>query len=415
MNKLVVKLKQHTPIIHFQHEQKGATLRASELKPKLDKFIIKHAFDEDFEEYKEFLIGWNEKKSRRDYADKKPLDYKIKIQSNYVFRGSPEEPNKQLYFGNMGTGENKYSIFEPNDNTVIIEFFSFNEKLIGIIKENISFFFAINNFGTRQNKGFGSFYIDPDDENYRNFMEVLKSTSELFLFIECDTNKDYNKQFDDISVIYNLMKSGINNPDHPMINLVINGETQYKNGRPKKTPDYHIKGENAFYYRSFLFQYFHDLGVGNEKHFIKENFFNAEVRILDDGLPKNYLRAMLGICDGIKFRDDLRNEKISYKSTVDRFKSPLTFKIVDNYIIIIPEVIPEKMKNLNFIFSLSHIDQNHISTPKKFDLKDFLKKYAEYFNNLDTSCLSGKRGKLVDMVKSAKLNRISIYEGANNA
>ena len=33
-------LKQHTPIIHFQSDQSGATLRATELKPKLDSFLI---------------------------------------------------------------------------------------------------------------------------------------------------------------------------------------------------------------------------------------------------------------------------------------------------------------------------------------------------------------------------------------
>ncbi len=36
---LIVKLKQHTPIIHFQWDQAGATLRATELKPKLDRYI----------------------------------------------------------------------------------------------------------------------------------------------------------------------------------------------------------------------------------------------------------------------------------------------------------------------------------------------------------------------------------------
>src|ERR1035437_9359344 len=41
MYKLEFTLKQHTPIIHFQHDQDGATLRASEVKPKLDKYIIK--------------------------------------------------------------------------------------------------------------------------------------------------------------------------------------------------------------------------------------------------------------------------------------------------------------------------------------------------------------------------------------
>jgi len=36
MYKLEFTLKQHTPIIHFQHDQDGATLRATEVKPKLD-------------------------------------------------------------------------------------------------------------------------------------------------------------------------------------------------------------------------------------------------------------------------------------------------------------------------------------------------------------------------------------------
>ena len=40
MFQLTFTLKQHTPIIHFQHDQAGATLRATELKPKLDRFIM---------------------------------------------------------------------------------------------------------------------------------------------------------------------------------------------------------------------------------------------------------------------------------------------------------------------------------------------------------------------------------------
>jgi hypothetical protein len=40
MYQLKIQLKQHTPIIHFQHDQAGATLRASEVKPKLDRFLI---------------------------------------------------------------------------------------------------------------------------------------------------------------------------------------------------------------------------------------------------------------------------------------------------------------------------------------------------------------------------------------
>ena len=33
-------LKAQSPMIHFQAQQQGATLRATEVKPKLDKFII---------------------------------------------------------------------------------------------------------------------------------------------------------------------------------------------------------------------------------------------------------------------------------------------------------------------------------------------------------------------------------------
>jgi hypothetical protein len=40
MQTIYFKVKQHSPLIHFQHQQERATLRASEVKPKLDRFII---------------------------------------------------------------------------------------------------------------------------------------------------------------------------------------------------------------------------------------------------------------------------------------------------------------------------------------------------------------------------------------
>ena len=49
MSKDTVILKQQTPLIHFQAEQEGAALRASELRPKIDKFIINSLEDFDKE------------------------------------------------------------------------------------------------------------------------------------------------------------------------------------------------------------------------------------------------------------------------------------------------------------------------------------------------------------------------------
>lgn len=37
----VFYLEQVTPMIHFQAKEEGAILRASEVKPRLDKYIVK--------------------------------------------------------------------------------------------------------------------------------------------------------------------------------------------------------------------------------------------------------------------------------------------------------------------------------------------------------------------------------------
>lgn len=39
--KMTIKLLAQSPMIHFQGKIDGATLRGSELKPKLDRFLIK--------------------------------------------------------------------------------------------------------------------------------------------------------------------------------------------------------------------------------------------------------------------------------------------------------------------------------------------------------------------------------------
>lgn len=54
METLEVTLQQHTPLIHFQHYQDGATLRASEVKPRLDKFLIGN---DAFDKWKQYLVG----------------------------------------------------------------------------------------------------------------------------------------------------------------------------------------------------------------------------------------------------------------------------------------------------------------------------------------------------------------------
>ncbi len=122
--KLEFKLIQHTPIIHFQSYQDGATLRATELKPKLDKFLLS-------------------KNSKLPKSDKDSLNYKVKITSK----------------------DNKVTDIKfVTSNNLKINFFSFNSEILKAIKENFSSFLAINNFGARQKKGYGSFSIKANNE-----------------------------------------------------------------------------------------------------------------------------------------------------------------------------------------------------------------------------------------------------------
>ena len=58
MHKLTFTLKQHTPLIHF-HSEVDASLRATELKPKLDNFL--HANTEVEKKWK--INGQEDRKS----------------------------------------------------------------------------------------------------------------------------------------------------------------------------------------------------------------------------------------------------------------------------------------------------------------------------------------------------------------
>jgi hypothetical protein len=96
-----VRLKQHTPMIHFQHDQAGATLRATEVKPKLDRYVRKHL---------------NAKK-----------DDRLRYQAHIRPVGDPVEYSDRphsLYFGNMGNNVRyKYALRHENVDLCINAYF----------------------------------------------------------------------------------------------------------------------------------------------------------------------------------------------------------------------------------------------------------------------------------------------------
>lgn len=216
MYKLEIKLKQHTPLIHFQHDQEGATLRASEVKPKLDKYIIKHAFHDNFNECKQYLVGYNPKtpdaQMNKFESGYRALNYKMSIYTPSVENRNIGEKEKiPMYFGNM-SNENKKGISYSTEIFDLV-FFTAHQDLLDKIEENYHTFFLLNNFGSRQSKGYGSFL--PLDSSVT---DIIKSNSYFYfnyrprekLPISSSKSKDFSFLFQQIDLFYKTIRSGIN-------------------------------------------------------------------------------------------------------------------------------------------------------------------------------------------------------------
>ncbi len=343
--KLTFTLKQHTPLIHFQADQPGATLRASELKPKFDRFLKKYVFNN------EVPMKYKISKS------KDALDYKIKVTSQvaktYIPKRDRSNPNvkKGSYFGDNLAIELK---------NIEIEFFSFNSKLLSKIKEYFVDFMLITNFGTRQNKGFGSFTVETINDNkiYINIEEKLKKYFPIFY-----KKESYSYPLEQILRDYQFLKSGINKPT---------------------------------YKKSLLFEYMCDRNIRWEKRMIKERLKDDFLDIFEElkyehspvecqngqNFEYKYIRGLLGVASHIEFlKTNPKNNKDKIKilieeenGKIERFKSPLTFKVIDkNIYVLVEDEHLDDVKGKSFIFKLNEDDVlDSIEIPRKFNIFDFL-------------------------------------------
>lgn len=215
MYKLEVKLKQHTPLIHFQWEQKGATLRASEVKPKLDRFVLeklgKEAGDSKEDCYNKGLE--KAKNNRWLIGESKALDYKVRIKSS----GERTELNKlPMYFGD--TDKKGVSYDQELDLTIS----SFYNKVIELLKQCLSEFFFCHNFGCRQSKGYGGFEVFEMNEGYNqkmnvkfeNFYTKAGSNTELIqINLKLEQKNDFWELFSFLDLYYKSIRGGINLKD----------------------------------------------------------------------------------------------------------------------------------------------------------------------------------------------------------
>jgi hypothetical protein len=452
MHTITVKLKQHTPLIHFQHDQEGATLRASEVKPKLDKFILSKLSPE--ERQKGETEGWIKKKN-----DKEWLDYKMRIVDNpdniisidtnekRFYTNNDEEKDKKKgktikrvrygeivqnnndknvryviveqdnkkYFAKLRKSDSKviydlngYPCFFANMDTDIMNPNEYKRVtfaqdpfgliiltkytcLYGILLDKdrliISNFFLTHNFGTRQSKGFGSFYPVKEDNLYL----APNSSYHFSLPVSEEYYDVFKRLFKTIELFSKTLRGGINEK------------------RGSKT---------IFYFKSLAFMYCKDvLSSEWDKKKVKTKFYFDYSDRRKDSLSKqrreypnddDYDILFFDASEGYDIRDlmgfSTNEEWQSYKDSiekkvaikkddkivfprkddvlpVDRMRSPLLFKPIcqvdedDNVEYIIHLIFQDEMvgtsdfKRQEEICFFSKREKDERGLPKRFRLK----------------------------------------------
>ena len=390
MRKLKIKLKQHTPLIHFQHDQEGATLRASEVKPKLDNYILTQLGNGNREagvkiaKPKGWLIG---KEGHYALAYKLRIEATERINSVKIRVDSKCDRNGNVKFStdpfpfllaNMGGKEKEeelmnLSMHEKVEATFIIQ----NDALFDIINKNIERFFALHNFGQRQTKGFGSFSVvgkKIDDQDMQNVPWDHKSYFDngtpLMSFQTTFADQMLEKQnmiFSVLDFYWRCLKSGIN----------------YSRGQRN----------SGKYIKSFLYIYLNNNHYTWEKRWIKTKFGIAPREInSDDSITPTFARGLMGCPDKYEFRLPGRStQTINIKNiseSIDRISSPIYFKpyIDGNNVkvyILIDNVVVKKLRELTdrekiFMFSSGQNRHNLSLFPESISYIELVRKFHYY-------------------------------------
>jgi len=413
MHRLEVTLKQHTPLIHFQHDQEGATLRASEVKPKLDRFILT--------------------KLGNKYSSTEDLNYKMKISSKgekteYIISSRLDRNKPQLlkeegfevieesqYFAQ----ESEYQIFEYIDrknkklgyqfkfkrgdkykealkklskkgvkyDTTEVFISSYDEELMFQIIDLLPEFFVIENFGTRNGKGFGSYTVQSMKINNAE----IQFSKNIDMWLKNNYDFVYKKDFQEgespFSVIhkdYKLIKAGHGSFEgYAKSKLMLYGLSLEKKQRWEKK---FIKEQTNNVFAT---------PIDEDYYVLKDN--QRHVNTNKGSGNHYYLRAFLGLTEQFEFLlenppDNNTNNKLLVKMNsnddIQRFKSPLIFIVIDNTIYLAGNEIKEDIRDKSFtLFATIQGDDEWeneeidrlIKTPDFFSLRKFM-----YFAMRDT-------------------------------
>jgi len=383
--KLTFALKQHTPIIHFQADQEGATLRATEVKPKLDRFLLTKLGDGNYEngvdiaKSRGWLVGGGvhpaldykmrvepvrdtkyylffsilnkgrETNLKKYIAENYGLDVEVIAPSPYFANNDKVKFNgNQLNVDESKIEELRYAIMADGLITCVVTCFC--KDLLMCIKQSLTDFFLAHNFGMRQSKGFGCFY--PHDLTEDEFVGVLK-----------ENGKDIYKSTQTVQGIGDIFGK------------IAQSWRQLKSGEKTKTS----------YIKSMVFKYLCEKELRWDKRWLKKelnNMLNQGERLLATKINKQYNepndcimqnydchekkgyqswndnpdiqggyrfgRAMLGLAEHYEFRTiskriiqatskRILQVQVQSKNGIERYRAPVTFKVFENQIYAIAE------------------------------------------------------------------------------
>lgn len=369
------KLVAQTPLIHFQWRMKNASLRASEVKPKLDRFIIKTLKENGQPVPEDWWIMKNTS----------AFDYKMQIHRT-TSHEAVDITKLKSYFANKADEEGKRTVFYDAQLDIVC----LKPALAEYIDKIIKTFFILHSFASRQSKGFGIFLVDGTTE--QEIYDEIARTYGTFIYADTGENFTTLQKFNSIYTLSMIMKNGINRAGY-------NKEKgQYL------SPERYIKG---YAVREFLPE-----NTGSDKAFIKSKVIKEKLMYGPRQTHPEYesftfIRAMLGLADAYSFtKDDGRmtrvrvvsfNESTGESYKIEKFRSPVSIKLFGDRIYIFVEKTYKQMLGQNFVF----LDEEnfrkyvqckdkdgkqnilagcpHISTPKTFDHKKFLCGFAQYF------------------------------------
>lgn len=338
----IITLVQHTPMWHFQPGEAGCGLRATEVKPKLDRFIVWKAARENLPA--SYWIDPTKSKQTDYFA----LNYKLNFipaGKKEVIENSREKKNLfPLFFGNIGTNKEQKKELVYYPGAIEMHIFCLNDGLLKLILSSLNAFFACTGFGTRQSKGFGLFYPknNPEKENEENTFDFSGASYQFDVTLgsansgkveEMPTTaleNTFSALFKYIHYFHKMIRSGINEGG------VYYKSLMYHYARDKKDKD--GKEENwdkplirhHFQLYDNVYKTICDVSSHPESGYCSRKEMKREYKRLENGVNSKWLfREALGLSGSQMWKaygDTVYIE--SEDPEINRFKSPILYRPV---------------------------------------------------------------------------------------